>query len=159
MPNRRILHPPAGFVEWNHPAARLDRQRRAFFPQSKALGLDVGWTLSPELSQQVAYLGTVLPSFYQAENAVAALLHIPHGRKLIERHTERIGAERVTLRESELDKHEQRTLMAIAAGASRTQILDEPLFPLLRSGSLPTINPDGPIQCWATTSRRRKLFR
>ena len=92
-----------------------------FFPQSKALGIDVGWTLSPELSQQVTCLGTVLPSFYQADKAIEKVLHIPLGRKLIERHTERVGAELVTIRDHALDKHAERTLMAIAAGPADVQ--------------------------------------
>lgn len=64
----------------------------------------------------MTYLGTVLSSFPQAEAAAGHLLGIPLGRKLIERTTERIGAERVTNRDAEVECHELRTLVAIAAG-------------------------------------------
>jgi hypothetical protein len=80
------------------------------------LGIDVDASLSPELLRQVTYLGTVLSSFPQAEAAVGALLGVPVGRKLIERTTERIGAERVADRDADVDCHELRTLVVIAAG-------------------------------------------
>lgn len=72
--------------------------------------------LSPELQRQVTYLGTVLGSFPQAQAAAEALLGASVGRKLIERQTERIGAERVVLRDGSVEEHERRTLMTIASG-------------------------------------------
>jgi len=44
------------------------------------------------------------------------LLGVSAGRKLIERQTERIGAERVAIRDSSVEQHEHRTLMTIASG-------------------------------------------
>lgn len=61
-------------------------------------------------------MGTVLSSFPQAEAAIGHLLGVPLGRKLIERTTERIGAERVIDRDADVECHELRTLVVIAAG-------------------------------------------
>ena len=83
------------------------------------MGIDVDGTLSPELLRQVTYLGTVLSSFPQAEAALGHLLGVPVGRKLIERTTERIGAERVGGRDTDRECHELRTLMVLTAGPAR----------------------------------------
>lgn len=87
-----------------------------FFPQAKALGIDVDETLSPELLEQVTFLGTVLSSFPQAARSTRKVLGVRLGRKLIERVTERIGAERVAVRDADVDNHELRTLVVVAAG-------------------------------------------
>ena len=67
----------------------------------------------------MTYLGTVLSSFPQAEAAVGHLLGVPVGRKLIERTTERIGAERVADRDTDIDNHDLRTLVILAAGPAK----------------------------------------
>lgn len=59
--------------------------------------------LSPALMEKVAYLGAKLPSFRDAHEALGVLLRIQIGLKRVERTTERIGTERVTERESQIE--------------------------------------------------------
>ncbi len=75
---------------------------RLIFPHQKALGLKVGEDLSPDLVEKLAYLGTKLPSFRDAHEALGVLLRTQVSLKRVERHTERIGAERVMQREAEI---------------------------------------------------------
>jgi hypothetical protein len=51
----------------------------------------------------VTYLGAKLPSFRDAHEALGVLLPIPVGLKRVERLTERIGSERVTERQSQIE--------------------------------------------------------
>ena len=57
--------------------------------------------LSPALVEKVAYLGTKLPSFRDAHEALDVLLRTKLSLKRVERVTEAIGAERVVQREAE----------------------------------------------------------
>lgn len=59
--------------------------------------------LSPVLVEKVAYLGAKLPSFRDAHEALGVLLPIKVGLKRVERITERIGGERVTERQSQIE--------------------------------------------------------
>lgn len=63
----------------------------------------VGEDLSPALVEQVTYLGTKLPSFRDASEALGVLTRTGIGRKRVERQTERIGAERVAQRNEEIE--------------------------------------------------------
>jgi hypothetical protein len=66
------------------------------------LGLSVGESLSPALLERVTYLGTKLPSFHDAFEAVSKLLRTTIREKRVERTTERIGGERIVQREHEI---------------------------------------------------------
>ena len=67
--------------------------------------------LSPSLLEKVAYLGTKLPSFRDAHEALGMLLRTEVGLKRVERITERIGAERVVERESQIQAWSQLPLV------------------------------------------------
>ena len=58
--------------------------------------------LSPALVEKLTYLGTKLPSFRDAHEALDRLLRTQISLKRVERQTERIGAERVIQREAEI---------------------------------------------------------
>lgn len=62
----------------------------------------MGETLSPALLERVTFLGTKLPSFKDAFEAVDKLLRMTIQEKRVERTTERIGGERVVQREQEI---------------------------------------------------------
>ena len=64
----------------------------------------------------MSYLGVLLRSFPQGETAVKKLLEMILGRKRIERLTERIGAERVEERASEISAYRKLTLTEKVAG-------------------------------------------
>lgn len=57
------LETSAGEIQWDQPKARLSKARRDFFPQAKALGVDVDQPLSPSMLEKVSYLGVLLKSF------------------------------------------------------------------------------------------------
>src|SRR5690554_2841801 len=54
-----------------------------FFPQARALGINVDESLSPSLLEKVSYLGTLLHSFPAGETAIRKLLEMTLGRKRI----------------------------------------------------------------------------
>lgn len=96
--------------------------------------------LSPGLVEKVTYLGTKLPSFRDAHEALDVLLRTKIGRKRIERQTERIGEERVAEREAEIAAWSELPLMqrdrspagvkppdvaAVLADGGRLQLCDE----------------------------------
>jgi hypothetical protein len=58
--------------------------------------------LSPTLIEKLTYLGTKMPSFRDAYEALDHLLRTKLSLKRVERQTERIGAERVAQREAEI---------------------------------------------------------
>jgi hypothetical protein len=60
--------------------------------------------LSPALLEKVTYLGSKLPSFRDAHEALGVLLRSDISLKRVERITERIGGERVAERESQIDE-------------------------------------------------------
>ncbi len=74
------------------------------------MGIDVDQTLSPALSDKVTHIGTILPSFPQAAQAIEKLLELPLGTKRVERLTEKIGDERVAQRDAETKDYQSLTL-------------------------------------------------
>lgn len=66
------------------------------------MGLRIDEQLSPSLLEHVTYLGTKLPSFRDAFEAVNKILRTTIGEKRVERITERIGGERVAQRQSQI---------------------------------------------------------
>jgi hypothetical protein len=75
------------------------------------LGLKVDEDLSPELVERLTYLGTKLPSFRDAYEALDVLLRTKLSEKRVERQTERIGQERVAQRQAAIESWSQRTLL------------------------------------------------
>ncbi len=66
--------------------------------------------------EKTSYIGTLLKSFQLGEVAMAKLLDLVLGKKRIERVTERIGAERVDIAQTEVDVFAALTLMEKIAG-------------------------------------------
>jgi hypothetical protein len=94
--------------------------------------LDVDETLSPELLEKAACLGTVLSSFPQAHTASEQLLEHVLGIKRLERLTERIGEERVAQRDAETAAFEALPLLEkLAAPAG------------VKSPEMAAVMPDG----------------
>ena len=75
------------------------------------MGLRPDESLSPTLIEKVVYLGAMLRSFPQAEQAAKTLLELPLASKRIERITERIGAERVAERDAQVAEWESLPLV------------------------------------------------
>lgn len=67
-------------------------------------------TLSPAVADKVTYIGTILPSFPQASQAIRKLLELPLNTKRVERLTERVGEERAAQRDAEARDYRQLTL-------------------------------------------------
>lgn len=61
--------------------------------------------------ERLTYLGTKLPSFRDAHEALDMLLRTQLSEKRVERQTERIGQERVAQRQAEIEAWSQRTLL------------------------------------------------
>jgi len=76
------------------------------------LGLRPDESLSPTLIEKVVYLGAMLRSFPQGQQAAQTLLELPLTSKRIERITERIGAERVAERDAGVAEWESLPLVA-----------------------------------------------
>ena len=68
----------------------------------QALGLGIDEELSPSMLEHITYLGTKLPSFRDAYEAVNKILRTTITEKRVERVTERIGGERVAQREAQV---------------------------------------------------------
>ena len=96
--------------------------------------------MSPELVEKLAYLGTKMPSFRDAHEALDMRLRTKLSLKRVERQTERIGAERVAQREAEIAAWSDLSLVqrdqappgvkapnvaAVLADGGRLQLCDE----------------------------------
>ena len=97
--NPRLLQTRAGEAEWAEPEGYCDRCRRAFFPQSRSLGIDQSETSSTLLAK-ITYAGTAGRSFAEASALLKQLADLPTPEKQVERLTRRIGAEGVAEREA-----------------------------------------------------------
>ena len=75
-----------------------------FFPQSQSLGIDCG-NYSPAVYQMIVYAGTKHPSFGQGSEALAVMAGLTIQEKQVERVTKRIGQERVTERDREVQAY------------------------------------------------------
>ena len=64
-PEPRLLHGRAATVEWQEPHRHCGRCRKAFFPQSKTLGIDLGH-YSTSLLDLITYAGANKISFREA---------------------------------------------------------------------------------------------
>jgi hypothetical protein len=101
-PEPRLLHCRAATVEWLEPHRYCSRCRKAYFPQSKTLGIDQGH-YSPSLLNLICYAGANKPSFREASIDLDKIgSHAVH-EKQVERLTKRIGQERMAERRAEVE--------------------------------------------------------
>jgi hypothetical protein len=97
----RILHSRAGDAEWLEPQRYCRRCRKAYFPQSKSLGLDLGH-YSPSLLDLIAYAGAHKPSFREASLDLDKIGNLAVHEQQVERLSKRIGAERLAERDEQV---------------------------------------------------------
>lgn len=97
-PEPRILFCRAGTVEWLEPQRYCRKCRKAFFPQSKSLGLDTS-NYSTSLLVLVCYAGANKPSFREASVDLDKLSGLCVHEKQVERLSKRIGTERLAERD------------------------------------------------------------
>ena len=102
--DKRILPTTVGEAEWTEPGTYCRKCRRAFYPQSKSLGID-RTGLSPTLQAKVVRAGTKNSSFAQGSEDLLDYLQLEVDPKQVERVTERIGAERCDQRDAEVERY------------------------------------------------------
>lgn len=100
-PEPRLLFCRAATVEWLEPQLYCSKCRKAFFPQSKSLGLDLGH-YSPSLLGLVCYAGANKPSFREASIDLDKFSNLAVHEKQVERLTKRIGSVRVAERDEQV---------------------------------------------------------
>jgi hypothetical protein len=100
-PEPRLLHTCVGDAEWAEPHRHCGACRKAFFPQSQALGIDQGH-YSPSVLDLVCYAGANKPSFREASLDLDKLADLDVSEKQIERLCQRIGAERLAERDAQV---------------------------------------------------------
>jgi hypothetical protein len=101
-PEPRLLHSRAGMVEWLEPQRYCSKCRKAFFPQSKSLGIDQGH-YSPSLLNLICYAGANKTSFREASVDLLKLATVAVHEKQVERISKRIGAERLAERDQQAE--------------------------------------------------------
>jgi hypothetical protein len=84
--------------------------RPLFFPQTQALGIDCG-NYDPAVYRMIVYAGTKHPSFAQGSKALAELAGLTIQEKQAEHVTKRIGLERVTERDWDVQAYLELPLM------------------------------------------------
>ncbi len=100
-PEPRILHSLAGDAEWSEPQRYCPKCRKAFFPQSQSLGLDLGH-YSASLLDLICYVGANNHSFRQASLDLDKIGNVRVSEKQVERLSKRIGSERLAQRDAQL---------------------------------------------------------
>ena len=98
-PEPRILFCRSATVEWSEPHRYCSRCRKAFFPQSRSLGIDLGF-YSTSLLDLVCYGGANKSSFREASADLAKLSNLSVHEKQVERLCKRIGGERTAERDA-----------------------------------------------------------
>jgi hypothetical protein len=109
-PEPRILHSCAGDAEWSEPQRYCGKCRKAFFPQSQSLGIDLGHYSSSVLDL-VCYAGANKPSFREASLDLNKLADLDVSEKQVERLSKRIGGERLAERDEQVAAFEAMTLV------------------------------------------------
>jgi hypothetical protein len=102
-PEPRILLCSAAVVEWSEPHRHCARCRKAFFPQSRSLGIDLG-QYSTSLLDLVCYTGANKSSFREASADLAKLKNLSVHEKQVERLCKRIGGERTAQRDAQAEQ-------------------------------------------------------
>ncbi len=100
-PEPRLLHTPHGAVEWLEPKRYCPPCRKAFFPQSRSLGIDLGH-YSTSLLDLIAYAGANKPSFREASQDLHKIGGIDVYDKQVERLCKRPGGERLAERDEQV---------------------------------------------------------
>jgi hypothetical protein len=100
-PEPRLLLCRAATVEWLEPHRHCSKCRKAFFPQSRSLGIDPG-QYSPSLLDLVCYAGANKPSFREASIDLDKFSGLAVHEKQVERLCKRIGAERLSERDEQV---------------------------------------------------------
>jgi len=102
-PEPRVLTSRAGEVAWLEPQRYCPRCRKAFFPQSKSLGIDLG-PYSTSVLDLTAHAAANQPSFREGSLNLAKYSGLRIHEKQVERVGKRIGAERVAERDAQVDR-------------------------------------------------------
>jgi hypothetical protein len=97
----RILHTRAGDAEWLEPQRYCPKCRKAFFPQSKSLGIDLGH-YSASLLDLICYAGANKLSFREASLDLGKIGNVCVHEKQVERLSKRIGTERLAERDDQV---------------------------------------------------------
>jgi hypothetical protein len=100
-PEPRILHTPQGDAEWLEPKRYCPHCRKAFFPQSQSLGIDLGH-YSTSLLDLIGYAGANKPSFREASLDLHKIGGIDVHEKQVERLCKRLGGERRAQRDDQV---------------------------------------------------------
>jgi hypothetical protein len=100
-PEPRILHCRAGAAEWIEPQRYCRHCRKAYFPQSKSLGIDLGH-YSTQALDLITYSGANKPSFREASLDLDKMANLLVHEKQVERLCKRIGGERLAERNEEV---------------------------------------------------------
>jgi hypothetical protein len=100
-PEPRLLHGRVATVEWLEPHRYCGRCRKAFFPQSKTLGISLGH-YSSSLLDLIVYAGANKPSFREASRDLDKMSGQAVHEKQVERLTKSIGLERLVERQAEV---------------------------------------------------------
>jgi hypothetical protein len=95
----RYLRTAVGLAVWSEPQAYCSKCRRAFFPQSRALGIDQS-ELSPSLLKKVTSFGTRCRSFAEAHDSLLDGPGLDVSAKQIELLVHKLGQERVDERDA-----------------------------------------------------------
>lgn len=102
-PEPRVLFARVATVEWLEPHRHCRKCRKAFFPQSKSLGLDLS-NYSPSLLDLVCYGGANKSSFREASVDLDKFAGLSIHEKQVERLCKRIGTERVAQRDEQVEQ-------------------------------------------------------
>lgn len=108
-PVPRTLQTRAGEVYWHEPHLYCSRCRRAFFPQSKSLGLDRGH-FSPALQAKITFAGSNETSYAQAEQALRVLAELDVSDKQTRRVCQSVGRQRVAERDAAVADYQAKPL-------------------------------------------------
>ena len=100
-PEPRLLFCRAATLEWCEPQRYCSKCRKAFFPQSKSLGIDTGH-YSTSLLNLICFAGANLPSFREASVDLDKLSGQAVHEKQVERLCKRIGSERLDERDQQV---------------------------------------------------------
>lgn len=100
-PEPRLLHTLQGDAEWLEPKRYCPHCRKAFFPQSQSLGIDLGH-YSTSLLDLIGYAGANKPSFREASLDLHKIGGIDVPEKQVERLCKRLGGERLAQRDEQV---------------------------------------------------------
>jgi hypothetical protein len=108
-PEPRVLFTPGVVVEWLEPQRFCGKCRRAYFPQSRLLGIDLG-QYSNSLLDLIVYAGANQSSFREASVHLHKMSGQAVPEKQVERLSKRIGLERLQERDALVADFKKRTL-------------------------------------------------